>query len=55
MGNIEQLIRIGLFTAGGYLLGDGIAQSAEFQGAVGGIMQVGTFVWWMIRNRAAAR
>ena len=52
MGSMEQLIRIGLYTVGGYLLGDGVAQSAEFQGAIGGVVAIGTFAWWFVRNRA---
>lgn len=54
MGSMEQLIRIGLYSIGGYVLGDAIANSAEYQAAVGGIINVGTFVWWMYRNRKAA-
>lgn len=50
MTSIEQIIRIGLFTAGGYFLGEGVANSEMFQTAVSGAIQVGTFVWWMYRN-----
>lgn len=54
MGSIEQLIRIGLYSLGGYVLGDGIANSAEYQAAVGGLIQVVTFAWWVYRNRKTA-
>lgn len=50
MTSIEQLFRIGLFTVGGYFLGDGIANSEMYQAAISGVIQVGTFVWWMYRN-----
>ncbi|MFC3074726.1 Pam3-gp28 family putative phage holin [Shinella pollutisoli] len=54
MGNYEQLIRIALYTVGGFVLGDGIANSAEYQAAVGGLIHVVTFAWWLYRNRRAA-
>ena len=50
MTSVEQLIRIGLFTAGGFFLGDGVANSEMYQAAVSGLIQVGTFAWWMYRN-----
>lgn len=55
MGSIEQVIRIGLYTAAGYLLGDAVAQSAEFQGAVSGLIGIGTFAWWFYKNRKVAK
>lgn len=51
MTSIEQIVRIGLFTVGGYFLGDGVASSAEYQQAVGAAIQLGTFAWWFYRNR----
>lgn len=53
MGNYEQLIRIALYTVGGYVFGDAVANSADFQAAVGGLIAVGTFTWWFFRNRSA--
>lgn len=50
MGNYEQLIRIALYTAGGYIFGDAIANNADFQAAVGGLIAVGSFAWWAFRN-----
>lgn len=50
MGNYEQLIRIALYTVGGYVFGDAVANSADFQAAVGGLITVGTFAWWAFRN-----
>ena len=54
MGSIEQVIRIGLQLGAGLLLGDAIANSAETQAAIGGVISVGTFIWWYIRNRKTA-
>lgn len=53
MGNYEQLIRIVLYTAGGALFGDAVANSEDFQAAIGGVISVGTFIWWAVRNRRA--
>lgn len=54
--SIQQVVRIVAYAAGGYLLGDGVAQSAQFQAAVGGVLSVGAFVWWFMweRNRPAS-
>lgn len=54
MGSIEQVIRIGLQLGAGVLLGDAIANSAETQAAIGGVVSIGTFVWWLLRNRRKA-
>ncbi len=54
MGSIEQLVRIGLQFGAGILLGDAAANSAETQAAIAGIISIGTFVWWLIRNRKRA-
>jgi hypothetical protein len=50
MGSLEQLIRIGLLTAGGAIFGSGVAESAEYQAGVGAAIQLGTFAWWLYRN-----
>lgn len=55
MNNYEQLIRIVLYSAGGYLFGDAVANSADFQAAVGGVISIATFAWWAISNRRAKK
>lgn len=35
----------------GFFLGDAVANSAEFQGAIGGLISIGTFIWWYFANR----
>lgn len=55
MGNYEQLIRIALYTVGGYVFGDAVANSADFQAAVGGVISISTFAWWAISNRRAKK
>lgn len=54
MGSFEQLLRIGLQLGAGVLLGDAIANSAETQAAIGGVVSIGTFAWWLARNRKKA-
>lgn len=51
MSNFHQLFRILLQIAAGYLLGDAVANSSEFQTAASGIISVGTFIWWYLANR----
>jgi hypothetical protein len=53
--SIQQVIRIVLYALGGYLLGDGVTQGELFQGAVGGVISVGSFLWWLYWNRNAAK
>jgi hypothetical protein len=52
---IQQLIRILAYTAGAYFLGDGIANGEAFQAAIGGLVNVGAFAWWLLfeRNRVS--
>lgn len=45
---IEQLIRIIGYAAGAYFLGDGVANGEMFQAALGGLVAVGSFAWWLI-------
>lgn len=54
--SIQQLLRIVLYAVGGYFFGEGITQGEAFTQAVGGVLAVGSFVWWMVweRNRPAA-
>lgn len=50
LGTVEQLVRIGLYAAGGAVLGNGVAESAEFQAGVGAVMTAGSFLWWTYRE-----
>lgn len=54
MGNIEQLIRIGLYVGGSYFLGDAVAQGEQYQAAVAGVVAVASFAWWYVRGRQKA-
>jgi hypothetical protein len=55
MGNFEQVARIGIQLAAGVLMGDAIANSAEFQAASAGLISIATFGWWFYKNRKAAK
>lgn len=48
---VQQLVRIILYAIGGYFLGDGVVQGEAFQGAVGGVLSVGSFIWWWVWER----
>jgi hypothetical protein len=52
---IQQVLRIVLYAAGGALLGKSVTDGAQFQALVGGLLSVGSFVWWWFwdRNRTA--
>lgn len=53
-GQIQQVVRIVLYTLGGWLLGSDVADGALFQQALGGVLAVGGFVWWFFsRTRTA--
>jgi len=51
---LQQVIRIVLYSVGGYFLGDGVVDSEVYQAAIGGVLAVGAFVWWFFweRNRS---
>lgn len=49
--SIQQVIRIVAYAVGGYVLGDAVAQSAQFQAAVGGLISIGAFGWWVLFER----
>lgn len=51
MSSIEQLIRILLHILVGAILGDAAANSAEVQGAIGGLIAIGNFLWWIYADR----
>jgi len=52
---LQQVIRILLYAAGGYFLNDTITSGELFQGAVAGVLSIGSFVWWYAweRNRTS--
>ena len=51
---IQQLLRIVLYSLGAYLLGDATASGEAFQGLIGGVINVGAFVWWWYWQRGQA-
>ena len=51
LGTTEQLVRMGLTWVGTATLGAGVAQGELYQGAVGGVVAIGSFVWWLYRER----
>ncbi|MFV0512490.1 MAG: hypothetical protein ACK5MY_02470 [Jhaorihella sp.] len=51
LGTIEQLVRIVAYMVGSYLLGEGVADSEIYQTAIGGIVNVVSFLWWLVRER----
>jgi hypothetical protein len=48
---IQQLIRIIAYTFGGMVFGTGVTEGEQFQILVGGILAVGSFIWWYFWNR----
>lgn len=52
---IEQLIRIVGYAAGSYVFGAAVADGEMFQAALGGVLAVGAFAWWAIRERTKAK
>ena len=48
---LQQLVRIVAYSAGAYLLGEGVADGAQFQQAIGGVVSVAAFGWWFTRER----
>jgi hypothetical protein len=52
---LQQFVRIVLYTVGAYLFGSEVADGATYQGAIGGALAIGAFIWWLIyeRNKAA--
>lgn len=45
---IQQLIRIGAYAGGSMFFGKEIADGDLYQAAIGGVISVGAFVWWMM-------
>lgn len=52
MSNIEQLIRISLYVGGSYFLGDAVANGEMYQAAIGGVVAVVSFGWWLVSNNS---
>jgi hypothetical protein len=48
---LQQLIRIMAYAAGSYFLGDAAASGETYQAAVGGLVSIGAFVWWAVKER----
>ena len=50
---VEQLIRIAAYSGGSYFLGEAVTSGDLYKAAVGGVIAVGAFVWWLAfeRNR----
>ena len=49
---VQQLIRIVMYASGSALLGDGVADGAEYQAAIGGAVSIAAFLWWWFWERA---
>jgi hypothetical protein len=48
---IQQIIRIVAYAVGGYFLGDSVTSGETFGAAVGGLISIGAFVWWLVYQR----
>lgn len=51
MSNMEQLIRIGLYMGGSAVFGQAFAAGDVFQQAVGGVVSLASFGWWLYSNK----
>lgn len=51
--NVQQIIRILLFTVGGWFLGEDI-HTPEVENAIGGLMVFLSGVWWFFSGRKPA-
>ncbi|MDP2410342.1 MAG: hypothetical protein Q8M26_08655 [Pseudolabrys sp.] len=49
--SVQQVVRIVLYSAGAYVLGDGVANGESFQALIGGVLNIGAFVWWYVWER----
>ena len=45
---VQQVLRIIIFSAAGWLFGQGVTEGELFQQAVGGLLSVGAFAWWLV-------
>ena len=50
---IAQLLRIVLYTIGGVVFGDAVADGAMYQGVIGGVINLSAFAWWFFFGRQA--
>lgn len=48
---LQQLIRILLYSGGSMAFGTATADGELFQAAIGGVVSIGAFVWWIISQR----
>jgi hypothetical protein len=53
MSNFEQFIRIALNAGGAYIFGDAIASGEMYQAAIGGVVSLASFGWWLYRKNSA--
>lgn len=47
---LQQLIRIVGYAGGSYWFGDAVANGDMFNAALGGLVNVAAFVWWMVNE-----
>lgn len=57
LATIQQLVRIGLYSVGGLLLGQGVADGELYQQVIGASGVIVSFLWWLIweRNRLESK
>lgn len=48
--NIQQFVRIALYTAGSVYFGKEFADGDMFQSALGAAMVLGGFLWFLVKN-----
>lgn len=48
---MQQIIRIILYTGGGFFFGEAVTNGEPFQAAVTGALALGAFIWWAIVER----
>lgn len=48
---IQQLIRIALYNAGALFLGKSVADGDMYQAAIGGVISIVAFGWWLYQQR----
>lgn len=51
---VQQLIRIAAYAGGSVVFGQATADGELFQQALGGVVAVGAFVWWIVVERQKA-
>lgn len=49
--SIQQFLRIALYTGGGMIFGEAFMDGELVQGAIGGLLSIGAFVWWLVWER----